>query len=220
MAGFKPSTLGWFQTHIKFIQTGQVRPLKTGCYRLINSHRSIFLCKWLLTWVTDTLESSTILIYFSKHMSLYRHKVGRTPPRLNGYKSRWTGSNRSSELKVQWLRKLVSEFTTKLSVLTPKYFKVCLGLEQTLELYLFSFICVQFSHQISTHREFLIHKSNHNFNKKISFDIKKCFAQQLNLKLFSQKYFSTYPAQADDKQWVSELSLSVVFLRMVPFTES
>jgi hypothetical protein len=35
--------------------------------------------------VTDTLESSTILIYFSKHMSLYTQKVGRMPPRLYGY---------------------------------------------------------------------------------------------------------------------------------------
>jgi hypothetical protein len=34
--------------------------------------------------VTDTLESSTILIYFSKHMSLYTQKVSRMPLRLNG----------------------------------------------------------------------------------------------------------------------------------------
>jgi hypothetical protein len=29
--------------------------------------------------VTDTLESSSILIYFSKHMSLYTRSVGRMP---------------------------------------------------------------------------------------------------------------------------------------------
>ncbi len=29
--------------------------------------------------VTDTLESSSVLIYFSKHMSLYTQNVGRMP---------------------------------------------------------------------------------------------------------------------------------------------
>jgi hypothetical protein len=33
--------------------------------------------------VTDTLESSTILIYFNKHMSLYTQKVGRMPQIIN-----------------------------------------------------------------------------------------------------------------------------------------
>jgi hypothetical protein len=33
--------------------------------------------------VTDTLEYSSILIYFNKHMSLYTQKVGRTLRRLN-----------------------------------------------------------------------------------------------------------------------------------------
>ncbi len=35
--------------------------------------------------VTDTLESSSILIYFSKHVGLYIQKVGRMPQRLNGW---------------------------------------------------------------------------------------------------------------------------------------
>ncbi len=34
--------------------------------------------------VTDTLESSSILMYFSKHMDLYTWNVGRMPKRLNG----------------------------------------------------------------------------------------------------------------------------------------
>ncbi len=32
--------------------------------------------------VTDTLESRSVLIYFSKRMSLYTQNVGRTPQRL------------------------------------------------------------------------------------------------------------------------------------------
>jgi hypothetical protein len=34
--------------------------------------------------VTDTLESSTILIYSDKHMSLYTQNLGRIPIWLNG----------------------------------------------------------------------------------------------------------------------------------------
>jgi hypothetical protein len=34
--------------------------------------------------VTDTLESSTILIYSDKHMSLYTQSLGRMPKWLNG----------------------------------------------------------------------------------------------------------------------------------------
>jgi hypothetical protein len=33
--------------------------------------------------VTATLESTLILIYFSKHMSFYTQNVGRMPQRLN-----------------------------------------------------------------------------------------------------------------------------------------
>jgi hypothetical protein len=35
--------------------------------------------------VTDTLESSTILIYSRKHMSLYTQSVDRMVHRLNGW---------------------------------------------------------------------------------------------------------------------------------------
>jgi hypothetical protein len=34
--------------------------------------------------VTDTLESSSVLMYLSKHMGLYTWRVGRMPQRLNG----------------------------------------------------------------------------------------------------------------------------------------
>ncbi len=35
--------------------------------------------------VTDTLESSSVLIYFSKCMSLYTQNVGRTPQRFKDW---------------------------------------------------------------------------------------------------------------------------------------
>ncbi len=73
-------------------------------------------CNWLLTRVTDTLESSTILIYLSKHITLFTLNVGRMPQWLND----WKTVNESCELKVQWLRNIVSEFTIKFSVLIPK----------------------------------------------------------------------------------------------------
>jgi hypothetical protein len=51
--------------------------------KILNGHTFVLLGFNLSNGVTDTLESSSILIYFSKHMSLYTQKVGRMPLRLN-----------------------------------------------------------------------------------------------------------------------------------------
>ncbi len=39
----------------------------------------------MINGVTDTLDSSKILNYLSKHVSLYTQSVGRTPHWLNGW---------------------------------------------------------------------------------------------------------------------------------------
>jgi hypothetical protein len=54
--------------------------------------------------VTDTLESSTILIYSKSHMTSYTQMVGRMPRWLNG----WLKVNESQKQEL-WIKSAIAE---------------------------------------------------------------------------------------------------------------
>ncbi len=71
--------------------------------------------------VSDTLESSSILIYFRKHMGLYTQNVGRMPQRLNG----WVKEDQrvvAGVVKSAVAEEINEQFMIKFYVLMPKHF--------------------------------------------------------------------------------------------------
>jgi hypothetical protein len=84
-------------------------------------HSFVQLAFNLSSRVTETLESSTMLIYSRELMRLYTQRLGEDAMVIKWLiKSSGVGNSRGCELKVRWPKKWGIKFTMKFSVRVPK----------------------------------------------------------------------------------------------------